>query len=171
VAAVSTTNSKVTTTQVVQNESAPPTIEFTPMEPLTQEQAALASATIESGTQETPSGFSKMQSDSFHFSMQYPKSWYYSGSTSSEAGVTRHYEFGSKPLEESPGPVSLDLMSGPIPSGTPTAINKIQIVKQVSGDSVIFYAKASGSRLYKITGPASSESTLLQMASSIEELP
>jgi hypothetical protein len=137
-------------------------------EPVTQEAISPETAQ-EPATQEIPAGFSKIQSATFGFSMEYPKSWYYSGSASSETGVVRHYEFGTKPLEETPGQVSLDLMSGSLPAGIPTEINKIQIVKILSGDNIEYYAKGAGSRIYRITGPSSTANTLLQMAASIEE--
>lgn len=114
-------------------------------------------------------GYTTMTSNSLHFSMQYPKNWYYGAAAASGTGVVAHYDFGNKPVDEVPGLVSLDVVSGPMPTGEPTEINKIQIVKKVSGDTVEYYAKGSGSRVYRISGPSSSAVTLLQMASSILE--
>lgn len=115
------------------------------------------------------SGFTKLESETFNFSMQFPKSWYYSGTTPTEAGVVRHYDFGSKPLDEQEGSVSLDVMSGSVPSGTAVTVNGKNLVKVTSGDDVEYYYKGDGSKVYRVTGPASSASTLATMASSVEE--
>ena len=115
------------------------------------------------------SGFTKLESETFNFSMQFPKSWYYSGTTPTESGVVRHYDFGSKPLDEQEGSVSLDVMSGSVPSGTAVTVNGKNLVKVTSGDDVEYYYKGDGSKVYRVTGPASSASTLATMASSVEE--
>jgi hypothetical protein len=113
--------------------------------------------------------YEKMESESFKFTMQYPKSWFYSGSAGSEDGVIRHYEFGSKPLEEVPGDVSMDLMSGSIPSGSTSSVNGKEIVVVETGSGVELYVKGSGSRVYRFTGPSQDKSTLMNMAASISE--
>ena len=129
--------------------------------------SAVSSATQES--QEAPSGFTTMDSESFKFSIQYPKSWYYSGSGSTETNVIRHYEFGTKPLEETPGSVTLDLMSGSVPGGTVSDVNGNSVTTVSSDGTVNLYVKGSGSRIYKISGPSSQESTLLQIAGSVKD--
>jgi hypothetical protein len=101
--------------------------------------------------------------------MQFPKSWYYSGTAPTETGVVRHYDFGSKPLDEQAGSVSLDVMSGSVPTGTAVTVNGKDLVKVTSGDEVEYYYKGDGSKVYRVTGPASSASTLATMASSVEE--
>jgi hypothetical protein len=109
-------------------------------------------------TQETIEGFGVMESGTYNFSVQYPKSWFYSGSASDESGVVRHYEFGTKPIDEVAGDVSLDVMSGTMPSGSGT----------VTGNVFTLYVKGEGSRIYRITGPANMESTLRDIAGSIK---
>lgn len=123
----------------------------------------------ESSSQEVPAGFTTLQSDSFKFSMQYPTKWYYSGSAGTNANVIRHYDFGSKPLEEAPGSVSMDLVSGSVPSGSTVSINGKDLTTLTDGDTVSVFVKGSGSRVYKISGPSSQQDTLLQMASSISD--
>jgi len=114
-------------------------------------------------------GYEKLESDSFKFSMLYPKSWYYSGSAGTESGVIRHYEFGSKPLEDVPGDVSLDLISGSVPSGSSSTINGKEVTVVNSSNGVEIYTKGSGSRIYRFMGPSSEKATLLNMAASIAE--
>lgn len=114
-------------------------------------------------------GYEKLESESFKFSMQYPKSWFYSGSAGTDQSVIRHYEFGSKPLEEVPGAVSLDLMSGAIPAGSSTTVNgrDVTVVNTASGVEV--YSKGSGSRIYRFSGPSTDKATLMNMASSVSD--
>lgn len=132
--------------------------------------AASGVATIESipATQQQLEGYAKLQSDVFNFALQYPKSWYYAGSAGSDTGVIRHYEFGSKPLDEQPGNVFMDVMSGTVPGGSQVTANGKTVTKTSSGSNTVLYVQGTGSRVYKITGPSAQESTLLQMAGSIE---
>jgi hypothetical protein len=113
-------------------------------------------------------GYSKLESGAFNFSVQYPKSWFYAGAAGSETGVVRHYEFGSKPLDETPGQVSFDLISGSMPAGTTVSLNGKNAVTTVSSGTAEIYVKGTGSRIYRITGPSTMESTLMNMAGSIE---
>lgn len=120
-------------------------------------------------TQEMVEGYTVMQSDSFKFSMQVPKNWFYSGTASTESGVIRHYDFGTKPLEDQPGVASMDIMTGSLPAGDPTTIENKPVVTVSGGGNITVYAKGSGSRLYKFTGPSSMEGTFLQMAASLQD--
>ncbi len=121
-----------------------------------------------SETQETLEGFATLSSDVFNFSLQYPKSWYYAGSAGLETGVVRRYDFGSKPLDEAPGSVTLDIMTTSMPSGTSLNLNGKTAAKSYSGSTLNIYVQGSGGRVYKVSGPKTEESTLLQMAGSIE---
>jgi hypothetical protein len=120
-------------------------------------------------TQEAISGYETMASGSFKFSVQYPKSWFYAGSAGASSDVIRHYEFGSKPIEETPGQVALDLVSGSLPAGESVTAGINTVVKKESGGSVELYIDGAGGRVYKITGPSSMESTLLNIAGSLQE--
>lgn len=120
-------------------------------------------------TQAPISGYTTMQSDSFKFAVQYPKNWFYSGAASSEAGVIRHYDFGTKPLDEADGIVSMDLMTGSIPAGSSTVAGNNTVTKVSSGDTVTVYVKGSGSRIYRFSGPSSEEQTLIQIAGSVQD--
>jgi hypothetical protein len=131
--------------------------------------ASATSESVAATTQQEIEGYAKLESDVFNFALQYPKSWYYAGSAGSETGVIRHYDFGSKPLDEEPGTVSMDVMSGSVPGGSQVSANGITVTKTSSGSNVILYVQGSGSRVYKITGPSGQEATLLQIAGSIRE--
>jgi len=111
-------------------------------------------------------GYEEYASDSFDFTVQYPKSWYFEGSAGG-SGVIRHYGFGDEPLDESSADISLDLLST-AESGESVSYGGKQLTKVKSGSSVEIYFEG-GSRVYRLSGPASQESVLLQMASSISE--
>lgn len=116
------------------------------------------------------SGYDTFESDSFDFSVLYPKGWYYSGEAGFGTGSLRHYEFGSESLENEDSDVSLDVMSGDMPSGSSLVVNGAEVTKVSSGGLVEIYIKGEGSRYYKITGASGNESILTQMASSIAVL-
>ncbi len=115
------------------------------------------------------SGYAAMTSDALGFGVQYPKNWYYGGTSGSGAGVISHYEFGGKPIDEEPGVLSLDIMTGSIPTGTSQTINGQNLIVVESGDTTSVYVKGDGSRFYRLQGPSSTEDILLQMASTVEE--
>ncbi len=119
--------------------------------------------------QELITGFETLQSEAFHFSMQYPKQWYYSGAAGTSSDVARHYEFGSKPLEEAPGSVTLDVTSGSIPSGTSLNTHGKEVIKVEKNGLVEIYVKGNGGRVYKISGSDKDASTLLQMAGTLQD--
>lgn len=182
VAPVTPKKTTVTTTKTMTQESTAADINFVPPAtlptvpaektvPATSQVVTQGTADAENagGTQATLPGYSLMESTGLKFSMQVPKSWFYSGTTSSEAGVIRHYDFGTKPLDEQPGIASMDITTGALPAGNPTPINNKPVVTVSNGDSVTVYAKGSGSRIYKFTGPSSLENSLLQMAATLQD--
>lgn len=112
-------------------------------------------------------GFNVFENETFEFSIQYPKNWYYSGSASSESDVVRRYEFGDEPTEEQPGNVFLDILNTDLPEGTRIDANGTDIVKVVDGDTVEIYVKGED-RNFRLSGPLGVENTLLQMAQTLE---
>ncbi|HLG25217.1 MAG TPA: hypothetical protein VI588_00265, partial [Candidatus Gracilibacteria bacterium] len=120
-------------------------------------------------------GFSVFESESLGFSMQYPKKWFFSGSASTEAGVVRHYDFGGKAATsdsqevEVAGVVALDLLSSGMPSGTSVSADGKSFIKVTSGDDVQYFYQGQNGRVYRVAGPSSQDTTLLQMAASIQE--
>lgn len=173
----STTSGSTTTTSTSGSTSsggtstpAPTPVAPPPTAPASTSGSSTTSTTSTTDTSDVAiSGFTKLESETFNFSMQFPKSWYYSGTTPTESGVVRHYDFGDKPLDEEEGSVSLDVISGSAPSGTAVTVNGKDLIKVTSGDEVQYYYEGEGSRVYRVTGPASSASTLATMASSVEE--
>jgi len=159
-----------TTTTTTPTPPTPPSSTSTTQPPSTTVTSDTSSSSTTSSTGTTEiAGYTKLESDSFNFSMQFPKSWYYAGETPTESGVLRHYDFGDKPLDEQTGSVSLDVMSGSVPSGSSVSVNGKTLTKVTNGDSVEYYYQGDGTRVYRVSGPASSASTLATMASSVEE--
>jgi hypothetical protein len=112
--------------------------------------------------------YASFESENFDFSFQYPQSWYFEGSVSNEPGVTRHYEFGDEPLEESAGDVYLDVVSTGAAAGEAVNYGGKKFTKVQDGNNVEIYYEGD-IRIYRISGPASKEDILLQMASTVDE--
>lgn len=134
--------------------------------PQTQ-QDDLAAAIPTQQTQQIPEGFETLKNDSYKFSIQYPKRWYFQGSAGTESGVLRHYEFGGKPLDQEAGTIFLDLISGSAPPGTDMTVNGVEVVEKNNGSTVEYYIK--GKRVYRLSGPGSEQSTLLKMVGTLTE--
>jgi len=121
---------------------------------------------IEEDKTEVADGFNVFENETFEFSIQYPKNWYYSGAASSDSDVVRRYEFGDEPTDEKSGNVYLDVYKGTIPAGsTAGADGNITIV--TSGGTVELYIEGD-SRNFRLSGPGSLEKTLLDMAKTLE---
>lgn len=119
--------------------------------------------------QETASNSNLLESETFQFGMQYPKSWYYSGSAGTEAGVVRHYDFGTEPIEEVPAIVGFDVMSGTMPSGSSVDVGGKTASMTTSGGTIQIYVQGDGSRYYRLSGPSNYKNTLLEIASTIQD--
>ncbi len=115
---------------------------------------------------EVADGFNVFENETFEFSVQYPKNWYYSGGTSDDSGVVRRYEFGDEPTDEEPGNVYLDVYNGNIPSGSSVSSDNNTIIKTETSGTVEIYVETDGGN-YRLSGPSSIESTLIQMAQSL----
>ncbi len=115
---------------------------------------------------EVADGFNVFENETFEFSIQYPKNWYYSGATSSDSDVVRRYEFGDEPTDEQAGNVYLDVFKGTIPEGSSAgADGNITIVSE--GGTVELYIEGED-RNFRLSGPGSLENTLLDMAKTLE---
>lgn len=119
----------------------------------------------------TMENYSVFVSESFKFQMEYPALWFYGSVDTDDENVIRRYEFGADPVDEVPGIVSLELRAGEAPDGTIVTQNGKTLVK-VPGESEVnvYYKAEEGTRLYRLTGPAAYEETLLAMASTIEKV-
>lgn len=118
----------------------------------------------------TMENYSVFLSDSFKFQMEYPALWFYGAVDTEDTNIIRRYEFGADPIDEAPGIVSLELRAGEVPDGTIVTQNGKSLVK-VTGESEVnvYYKAEDETRLYRLTGPAAYEETLLAMASTIEK--
>jgi hypothetical protein len=114
--------------------------------------------------------FSSYESDSFKFAFDYPSNWFFEGKSSSEEGVLRTYELGDKPLDESEGFASLDVISGSMPSGNKLIVNGAAIIEVSENGQIAYYVDGAGSRVYKVSGSSSQADDLLKIASSVEDL-
>lgn len=93
-------------------------------------------------------GFETFTSAGYKFSIQYPKGWYFAQTTTTDTGITRRYNFGVKPVDQVPGEVNLDIGTG------------------LSGG---YTFTGKNGRVYRLTGPASMNSTLQAMIGTIQE--
>lgn len=111
-------------------------------------------------------GYTEFKSESQKFSIHYPKNYYFAPATTTNAGVSRSYDFGNKPLEEQPGDVKLDIISGTIPAGKDYKIGTNQVVLVEKGDLNEYYVKVD-SKVFRLTGPSPKQAILQQMAGSL----
>lgn len=123
------------------------------------------SVTVESQGNEI-TGFTTFASESAGFAVQYPKSYYF-GSAALSNNAYRTYEFGSEPLEESPGDIILDIVKGDVPDGKTTTFGGVTMTTVDNGNIISIYVKKDND-VYKVTGPSNKEKILKQMASTIE---
>jgi len=128
-----------------------------------------APTTTDSGTQETMAGYSAFTSSGYKFSLQYPKSWYYGQTTATDSDVVRRYDFGKDPVDTTPGNVNLDIVSGSIPAGETKTLNGKTIIQTGTGATDIYYYKGANGRVYRVSGPSSMQSSLLNMITTIQE--
>lgn len=127
-------------------------------------------AVTPSETQELLPGYSSFVSTGYKFSLQYPKGWYYGQTTTDDSTVIRRYDFGSKPVDEEPGSVNLDIVSGSIPSGSSVTVGDKTLVQTTSGATVTYYYKSDSGRIYRVSGPSSMQTSLKNMLGTLEQL-
>jgi len=121
-------------------------------------------------TQEMLSGYSSFVSTGYKFSLQYPKKWYYGQTSSTDSSVVRRYDFGTQPVDQTPGNVNLDIVSGGIPAGSTTTSQGKTITETQNTDGTIaYYYKGQNGRIYRVSGPSAMQSSLLNMISTIQE--
>jgi hypothetical protein len=113
-------------------------------------------------------GYAYFESLPYHFQTQYPSNWYYSGSSGSE-DVQHHYGFSNEPVEGGNELVSIDVISGSLPSGSSISVGTHSGVKVYDGDTVAIYIERDDGRLYKIHGDTGYEAYVIDIAASIKE--
>lgn len=132
--------------------------------PVAADTSGVTVPTSENGTQQVVEGYSQFKSDSFKFSVQYPKSWQYEGLA--DPNAIRLYQFSNK---DSSKMVKLAISSGSLPSGATFMLGDKTAVKVQNGDSVEVYVKGAGKRVYSFSTVPAQESTMMQMAATIQE--
>lgn len=129
---------------------------------------AVGNPPVEEVTLAPVTGFETFESGSVGFGVQYPKSWYFEGANSSEAGISQVYSFSDTPFDEGGETiVSLSIATTDTSSGEVNAGEKT-FGKTVTGSSVEITYRGNG-RYFRFKGPKSMESTLLNMAASVTE--
>lgn len=112
-------------------------------------------------------GYRYFESLPYDFQAQYPTNWYFSGYSGS-GDVQHHYGFSNEPVEDGNELVSVDIVSGSLPSGSPISVGSHSGVKVYSGDNVAIYIEREDGSLYKIHGLTDYESYIVDIAASIE---
>jgi hypothetical protein len=113
------------------------------------------------------SGFETFKSDSQNFTIQYPKSYYFGSISPSSSNAIRSYQFGSQPLEESPGEITLDVLKGTLPEGKSTEYGGLSMIKTGDTSGISLYFEKSG-KIYRLSGEQADEGLLKQMASTLQ---
>jgi hypothetical protein len=109
--------------------------------------------------------FSSFESLPFLFAGKYPASWYYSGASGGE-GILRHYGFSDESVTEDNELISLDVISGDIPSGQKISGDDKELVIVESGGTYSVYTSVDGQN-YKLSGDKEYSDVILHMANSI----
>lgn len=116
---------------------------------------------------EIPSDYELFESSGYKFSVYYPKKWYFEGTDYKDDTVLKRYTFGTKPLDEEPGILHLDIVSGKTPQGTEVVSNGKKLIQVENGEITEFYYTNEKGRIYRISGDSSNSEILKNMAGSL----
>ncbi|MBU1446351.1 hypothetical protein KKD70_03760, partial [Patescibacteria group bacterium] len=83
------------------------------------------------------------------------------------ADVIHHYGFSNNPVENGNEMVSIDIVGGSIPSGSPISIGSYSGVKVIENGETAIYIKRDDGKIYKIYGDSGNESYIVDIAASI----
>jgi hypothetical protein len=114
-------------------------------------------------------GYRYFESTPYDFNAQYPSNWYFSG-TSGGGDVAHHYGFSNEPVENGNEKVSIDIVSGSLPSGSSVSVGSHTGIKVFDGSEMAIYIKRDDGLLYKIYGGSENEQYIIDMAASIQDL-
>ncbi|MBD3156945.1 hypothetical protein GF369_03895 [Candidatus Peregrinibacteria bacterium] len=112
-------------------------------------------------------GYRYFESLPYDFLAQYPSNWYFSG-TGGTNDVVHHYGFSNEPVEDGNELVSIDIVSGSLPSGSSISVGSHTGVKTYEGDEVAIYIERDDGMLYKVHGDSTYESNVIDIAASIK---
>jgi hypothetical protein len=125
------------------------------------------SGTITTSPDSQISGFETFSSESQKFSLQYPKSYYFGSISPASTDASKSYQFGSEPLEETPGEITLDIVKTGLPDGKTIDYDGKTMVVETSGSEVSVYVESAG-KTFRLTADKTKEGLLKQMASTIQ---
>lgn len=117
----------------------------------------------------TITDFALYVSASYRFAIQYPKVWFYSSIDNTDATAIRTYGFGPKDLADNPPTVTLELLPDNA-NFQPNLLYKTYNYLKETGDNntIKLSTKIDGSsRIYRLTGSADQEETMLTMMASL----
>jgi len=114
-------------------------------------------------------GYRYFESSPYDFNAQYPSNWYFSGTGGGDDAI-HHYGFSNEPVEDGNELVSLDIVSGNLPSGSTVSLGSHSGIKIYDGGEVSIYIERDDGLLYKIHGGSENEQYIIDMAASIQEI-
>ncbi len=113
-------------------------------------------------------GYSYFESLPYDFKAQYPSNWYYSGN-SGGPDVSHHYGFSNEPVEDGNELVSIDIVSGSLPTGgSPISVGSHNAIKVNENGNIAIYIQRDDGMLYKVHGKSDYESYIIDIAASIQ---
>lgn len=112
-------------------------------------------------------GYRYFESLPYDFVAQYPSDWYYSGSSGS-GDVLHHYGFSDEPVESGNEIISIDIVSGGVPSGSSISIGPHTGVKVYENGEVAVYIERDDGRIYKVHAASEYETSVIDIAASIQ---
>ncbi len=115
--------------------------------------------------------YAVFSSDSYFFTINYPKKWFYSALPTNAEGVIRTYGFGSKELTDNEPQVKLELWPLATSFEPNYGYQDIKLLKEVSGDLIILTRKIDQNRVYRLIGTQEQLDNMLIMLNSISTLP
>lgn len=118
---------------------------------------------------EVAKDFGVYVSTSYKFAIQYPRNWFYSNIDNTDQTAIRTYGFGPKDLTENPAQVVLELLPDDKDFAANQEYKGFMFKKAILEDGRLqFSAKINGSsRVYRLTGAAADEASLLVMIASL----
>lgn len=136
--------------------------------PVENAEKTIVGLTDEGATQATivKEGYRYFESLPYDFLAQYPSNWYFSG-TSGSGDIIHHYGFSDEPVESGNELVSIDIVSGSLPSGSSISIGGSTGVKVYENGEVSIYIAREDGTLYKIHGNSGHESSIIDIAASV----
>ena len=108
--------------------------------------------------------YAVFDSESFHFSVEYPDQWFYEGLPTDPETGARSYNFGPDINEDGDPLTTLELGSGETPDGTVITMNDKDLVLVEDGDTTsVYYTGDATGRRFRVHGALEYEDVMLNM--------